>query len=229
MSQVTLYYVRGACSLAPHTLLCHLGIPFKGVEMQFRPGDNGLDSKDGTLSNADFRKINPAGYVPVLVVDGEVITEQFAVMTMIASLSPDKEAGAAMLGRNQLDRVRTTQWMGWLSDTLHSTGYGAFLHPQRYVEDNKDMYATVRAKGLKTIEYSYDLIDKRLEGRTYIIGEHLTVVDIFAYVVWRWGTAFTGIDMNEKYPAYGQLVRRLDALDGAKKAKEEEGLKQNFN
>ncbi|KAI0449865.1 glutathione S-transferase [Xylaria acuta] len=228
MSRITLYYAKGACSLAPHALLCHIGIPFKAVEMRLREGDNGLEGIDGNLSNAEFRKINPAGYVPALVVDGEVITEQFAVMAMIALLSPDKEAGAALLGRDSPDRVRVTQWMAWLSDTLHSSGYGAFLHPQRFVEGNKDMYPAVKAKGMKTIEYSYDLIEKRLGDRTYAVGQHLTVVDIFLYVIWGWGGPLAGIDMKEKYPAYGKLVRRVEALDGVRKAIEEEGLKPRF-
>ncbi|KAI8950090.1 glutathione S-transferase [Xylaria longipes] len=228
MSQITLYYVEGACSLAPHALLRHIGVPFKAVAMKFRPGDNGLEAADGSLSNADFRKINPAGYVPALIVDGETITEQPAVMTMVTLLSPDKEAGAALLGRDPLDQVRATQWMAWLSDTLHSIGYGAFLHPQRYVEDNKDMYAVVKAKGLKTIESSYGLIEKRMEERTYAVGQHLTVVDIFLYVLWRWSSFISDFDMKGKYPAYGKLVRRVEALDGVRKAIEIERLKLVF-
>ncbi|KAI1750521.1 glutathione S-transferase [Xylaria castorea] len=223
MSQVTLYYGKGSCALAPHAVLRHIGIPFKAVEMLFRPGESGLQASDGSLSNAEFRKINPAGYVPVLVVDGEPVTEQFAVIIMAASLSPDKEAGAALLGRDQLDRVRVAQWMAWISDTLHSSGYGAHLHPERYVEDNKDMYDAVKAKGLKTIKYSYDLIEKRLGERAYAVGQYLTVVDFFLYVVWTWGTPLAHIDMKI-YPAYEKLVRRMEALDGVKKAVEAEGL-----
>ncbi|KAH8156517.1 hypothetical protein CIB48_g11732 [Xylaria polymorpha] len=228
MSELTLYYVKGACSLAPHSLLRHIGVPFKVVAMKFRPGDDGLESEDGTLSNAEFRKVNPAGYVPALIVDGEVITEQFAVMAMIALLSPDKEAGEALLGRNPLDRVRVAQWMAWLSDTLHSSGYGAYLHPQRYVEGNKDMYSVVKAKGMKTIEYSYALIEKRLGGKTSAVGQHLTVVDVFLYVLWRWGSPLAGINMNEKYPLYGKLVRHVEALDGVREAVEEEGRELLF-
>ncbi|RWA11455.1 hypothetical protein EKO27_g3636 [Xylaria grammica] len=228
MPQVTLYHVNGACSLVPHILLRQLGIPFKAVPMRFRPGDNGLEAVDGSLSNAEYRKINPAGYVPVLVVDDEVITEQFAVLTMIALLSPDKEAGEALLGRDSLGRVRVTEWMAWLSDTLHSQGYGAFLHPQRFVEGSKDMYSTVKAKGLKNIEYCYDLIEKRLGNRTYVVGEHLTVVDLFVYVLWGWGARFALIEMKERYPAYGKLVQRVEALDYVRKAVEEEGVKLQF-
>ncbi|KAI3317372.1 glutathione S-transferase [Xylariaceae sp. AK1471] len=228
MPQITLYHADGSCSWVPHALLRHLGIPFELIPMKLRPGDNGLEAADGSLSNAEFRKINPAGYVPVLVVDGEVITEQLAVLTMIVLLSPDKEAGEALLGRTPLERVRVTEWMVWLSDTPHSQGYGALLHPKRFVEDHEDMYPVVKAKGKKTIEYCYDIIEKMLDGRTYTVGEHLTVVDFFLYAIWGWGGRYAGIEMGERYPAYGKMLRRVEALDGVRKAMEEEKTKLYF-
>ncbi|KAI3334547.1 hypothetical protein F4824DRAFT_502068 [Ustulina deusta] len=150
MSQITLYYVNGACSLVPHILLCQLGIPFKSVPMKFRPGDNGLEAVDGSLSNAEYRKVN------------------------------------------------------------------------------KDMYPVVRAKGMKNIEYSYGIIEKRLRDRTYVVGEHLTLVDLFVYVLWGWGGRLAHIEMEEKYPAYTKLVQRVEALHGVRKAVEEEGQPLHF-
>ncbi|KAF2964239.1 hypothetical protein GQX73_g9336 [Xylaria multiplex] len=227
MPQVTLYYAPGVCSLVPHILLRQLGIPFKGIEMKFRKEDNKVEAADGSISKEEYRKINPAGYVPVLVVDGEVITEQFAVSTMVALLSPDKEAGEAFLGRGPLERVRVTQWMVWLSDTMHSQGFGAFFRPERYIDD-KDVYPAVQARGIKKIEDCYDVIDKRLADRTYVVGEHITVVDLFVYVLWRWAVDVPHLNMKERYPAYGKLVQRVEAVPGVREAVREEGRKLQF-
>ncbi|KAI0521707.1 glutathione S-transferase [Xylaria bambusicola] len=210
MPEITLYHYNGACSQVPHILLRHLDLPFKSVLMKM--DETGMVAADGSLSNAEYRKINPAAYVPVLTVDGEVVTEQFAILTMIALQSPDKTAKEGLLGHDSLEKVRVTEWMIWLSDTLHSSGYGAFLHPERYVEGNKDMYPAVKEKGRKTIDYSYDIIEKRLKERTYTIGEHLTVVDFFLYTLWAWGVRLVKIDMKATYPAYGKLVQRVEAL-----------------
>ncbi|KAI0203343.1 glutathione S-transferase [Astrocystis sublimbata] len=231
MSQITLYYVKGGCSLSPHALLCHIGVPFQLVEMKWRADDDGLEAADGSFSKADYRKINPAGYVPALVVDGgEVITEHFAVVTMIALLSPDKAAGTALLGGDGMGRVRVTQWMAWLSDTLHSNGWGGFAHPKRYVEDRVDMYEVVKAKGWKTIEECHGIIEKRLGegGATYAVGGQMTVVDIFLYVLWGWAKLFAGVDLGDRYPNFEKLVRHMESLDFIRKAVEDEGLKLHF-
>ncbi|KAJ2975953.1 hypothetical protein NUW58_g8214 [Xylaria curta] len=225
MSEITLYYTNGACSMSPHALLRHLGIPFKGIQMTGNPKAGGLEAADGSLPNAEYRKINPGGFVPTLVVDGEVITEQFAVVTMIALLSPNKEAGAELLGRDRLERVRVAQWMAWLSGSLHSVGYGAFLRPDRLIEGREDIEPAIKAKGLKTIESIYALIDEKLDGKTYAVGEHLTVVDFFLYVVWGWGIRFAGIDMRGKYTRYRKVLQRVGALDSVRKTVEKEGVK----
>ncbi|KAI1357842.1 glutathione S-transferase [Xylaria arbuscula] len=228
MPEITLYLSNGACSQVPHIFLRHLGLPFKLFQMAI--GAHGMEAADGSLSNAEYRKINPAGYVPVLVIDGEVVTEQFAIISAIAQLAPEKVATDGLLGRDAplllLEKVRVTEWMIYLSDTTHSAGFGAFLHPERYVEGHEEMYDVVKAKGRKTFEGSYELIDKRMRDRTYVIGEHLTVVDLFVYVLWSWGQRLAGIDMKAKYPAYGKLVQRVESLESVRAAvlKEEQLL-----
>ena len=71
-----LYFSPGACSLAPHILLCETGATFDLEQV-----DNKAKK---TKSGADFWQINPKGYVPVLELDdGRRITEAPAVLQYI--------------------------------------------------------------------------------------------------------------------------------------------------
>jgi len=243
--KITLYHAPGSCSWIPHALLLHLNIPFESVPMRFLP--SGIESADGgqSISNEEFRsRINPVGYVPALVVDDQVITEVFAIVTTIVLLSESetgKKGAEAMLGLTPFERARVTEWMTWFSVTPHAAGYGAYLHPKRFVETHEDMYEVVKDKALKTILGAYDRIEGKLELASkshgndgtgeikYAVADRLTVVEFALYILWIWGGRFAGIaDMKERYPTYGQLVKHLEGLEAVRKAVEEEGLTLQF-
>ena len=132
MSSLTLYYAPGSCALVPHALLNHLSLPFTTVLV--KPGPDGLAPADGSLTPAQYRAtIHHAGYVPALKLDdGEVITEMPAILSYIALLSSGTEDGSALLGKSSLEQARVSEWLAWLSGTLHGNGdmvlLGLFTH-----------------------------------------------------------------------------------------------------
>ncbi|KAI5924622.1 glutathione S-transferase [Camillea tinctor] len=232
MSQITLYRANLTCSWVPHALLRHLSIPFKSVPM--RPENNQspitshYEAADGSFTYEEYRKnVHPMGYVPSLVVDGEVITEQLAVLTMIAQLAPDREAGEAILGKAPLEHVRVIEWIVWLSGTLQAAGFAAFWRQNRYADQHEEAYPAIKEKGRKVIESSFERINEQLRGRQYAVGDALTIVDINLYVFWVWG-AHIEIPMLERFPAYADVMRRVTALPGIRAAAEEEGLPLYF-
>ncbi|KAF2623787.1 glutathione S-transferase [Macroventuria anomochaeta] len=221
MPELTLYRKDGACSFVPHALLRHLAIPFKAIVM--REGPDGYEAADGSLTHAEYLNINPLGYVPVLIVDGEVITEMPAILTMIAHLAPDQEAGREMLGRTPLEKARVVEWMAWLSGSLHSLGFAAFWREYRFVEEHSECYPPVKEKGRKVIKQCFERIDKRLKGRNYAVGDAFTVVDFNLYLFWRWGNDI-GFNMKERFPHYGLVLQNTEKLDSIRGAVREEGL-----
>jgi glutathione S-transferase len=221
MSQVTLYRKDGACSWIPHALLHHLAIPFTAVSMI--AGPDGYEAADGSLTHAEFRVINPMGYVPVLFVDGESITEMPAVLTMIAELSSDEQKTKELLGRTAIERARVAEWMAWLSGTLHSLGFAACWRQYRFVEDHEECYPAVQEKGGKVIEQCFERIDLRLRGRRYAVGDTLTLADFNLCIFWRWGTVI-GYDMKNRFPSYTEALQRMQDVPGVREAVTEEGM-----
>ena len=105
-----LYYMPGACSLAPHIALREAGLPFD------------LEKVDGaskkTSAGEDFMAINPKGAVPAIKLDdGQVLTEGAAIQQYIADKAPAKKLAPAAgtmralppAGDAQLHRERGAQ------------------------------------------------------------------------------------------------------------------------
>ncbi len=193
MPDLKLWYCSGACSLAPHVLLHELRVPFDAVETLVAKGANLTD---------EFARINPKKRVPVLSLDGEVITEVPAIATAIADLAPERH----LTGRTALDRARVHEWMNWLSGTLHGQGFGALWRPQRF-SDDPAAFESIKARGRKTISECFDVIESRLKG-PYSTGDGFTAVDPFLLVFYRWGNGI-GIGMPEVYPSYTVFAQGL--------------------
>jgi len=142
------WYSSGACSLAPHILLHEIGLPFDAVETSFAKAAHVTD---------EFARINPKKRLPVLSLDGEVITEVSAIAAAVAHLAPERH----LMGKTALDRVRVYEWMNWLSGTLHGQGFAGLWRPERF-SDDPAAFDSIRARGRRTILECFQLIESRV-------------------------------------------------------------------
>ncbi|PWB79506.1 MAG: glutathione S-transferase [Methylocystaceae bacterium] len=202
MTNIKLWHSPGACSFAPHVLLHEIAAPFEVVETPVSTGAN--------LTEA-FSRINPKQRVPVLALDGEIITELPAIATAISGLSPDRH----LMGRTPLDQVRVYEWMNWLSGTLHGQGFGCLWRPARF-SDDEQAFDGIKTKGRQTISGCFAMIEAKLR-QPFAVGGAFTAVDPFLLVFYRWGTAI-GLEMSASYPQYSAFALALSQRVSVKSA-----------
>lgn len=207
MTDIKLWYSPGACSLAPHVLLHEIAASFEAIETPVSTG--------ATLTDA-FSRINPKQRVPVLALDGDIITELPAIAAAISSLSPEHH----LMGRTPLDRVRAVEWMNWLSGTLHGQGFGCLWRPGRFTDDAQ-AFDGIREKGRNTISGCFDMIEQKLQ-QPYAVGGAFTAVDPFLLVFHRWGSAI-GMEMATRYPRYSAFALTISERTSVKSALIAEG------
>ena len=86
--QIVLYYSPIACSLVPYVTLTEAGANFEVRTINLRKGEQ---------SSPDYLKLNPKHKVPVLMVDGQTLTENVAIQIWIARNYPQANS---IRGRN---------------------------------------------------------------------------------------------------------------------------------
>lgn len=205
--------------MVSHILLTELDVPFTAIQMA--PGADGYEAADKSFTHAEYvRDVHPAGYVPALSIDGEVVTENPAILKYIAGLAPERQ----LVGSTAMQKARVDEWLNWLSGSLHGAGFGAFWRPARFVDDEK-VFEGIQTKGYKTILACFERIDNRVEGR-HAVGNGLTVVDVYLHTFYRWGHLI-GIDMGQ-YPRYREVARQVEKLESVKKIMAVEGQELVF-
>lgn len=208
MREIKLWFSPGACSLVPHVLLREIGASFEAIETPVSKGANLTE---------EFARINPKRRVPVLSLDGELITEVPAIATAISLLAPERR----LMGRSDIDAARVYEWMNWLSGALHGHGFGALWRPARF-SDDPGTFGIIQAKGKMTISECFDMIEKKLSG-LYSIGDAFTAVDPFLFVFYCWGNRI-GVDMRASYPKYAAFAQGIARRESVAAALAAEGV-----
>ena len=171
-----LYYSPGACSLSAHIALHEAGLACTPMLVSTKSHQ----LQDGT----DFYSINPLGYVPVLELDnGERLREGPAIVQYIADQVPEKNLAPA---NGSMARYRLQEWLGFISTELHQP-FGQLFNPTT----PENFKPALHTRLLQRLQW----VDGQLANQLHLMGEPLTVADIYLFTVVNW-SGFVGVDVS---------------------------------
>ncbi|XGV94653.1 MAG: glutathione S-transferase family protein [Leptolyngbya sp. BL-A-14] len=202
-----LFYMPGACSLAPHIVLEWIGQPFELGRIE-----------RGKTREPEFLAVNPAGKVPALIEeDGRVLTEAEAILLYLVEKFPEYKLGA---NPTPEARYEMHKWMSYLTGDVHPAFYPYFL-PHRYIAD-EHQYHAIREAAYKQIDACFQLLDRHMSDRLYMVEEHRTVLDPYLFVFCRWGKS-----LQKPFTDYPNLHRFLFQMaedEGIQRAMQAQGI-----
>jgi glutathione S-transferase len=168
----TLYYSPGSASLAVHLALLEIGTPHRLEK---------LDLAAGAQHSPEYRKLNPRGQVPTLVVDGKAYFESAGLLLSLAERHPEARLAPAP-GSPQ--RAEYYQWMTFLANSLGAM-YRLWFMPQDLGPG--ELPPSVRDAIRQKIEDSWTIVDAHLAASgPYMLGEEVSVVDLLTIMYMRW-------------------------------------------
>jgi glutathione S-transferase len=149
---LTFYFSPGSSSMAPHIALHETGVSFDAKPVSL--------GKKETRAPA-FLAINPAGKVPVLLIDGRVLTEVAGILFYLARTFP----AAGLLPEGDVEaEAQVISWMSYIASTIHPA----------------------RRQGLEHARQVYAIADKRLGRNDWVVGGRCSIADIHLFrLYWR--------------------------------------------
>lgn len=212
---IQLYFSPGACSFVPHLMLEKAGVPFEPIMVKLHKGEH---------LTPDFKAINPNGQVPVLVDDGEVLTQILALVGYLDKRFPQ----AHILPDSPMARARAIEMLAWFNNTVHPTFTHVFM-PHKY-SDQPAVQADIRHHAATQYRALMNTLQARvlaLPTGQWLAGPHLGPLDAYALTVTRWAT-MAGIAPAEM-PDLWAYVQRVAADAAVQRVIERERLTLNMH
>ena len=167
-----------------------------------------VDTSKGEQHTPAFRAINPNGKVPAIVdTDGPGGKEARVFDSSAILLYLGGKTGQ-FIGAPE-DRSELLSWLLFIASGLGPFS-GQAVHFQ-FVAPSGLEYARNRYR--REAERHYRVLDDRLAGRTFIVGDSFTIVDISA---WGWIDRASRVLKGEDDPlaAFPNIKRWFNAIDG---------------
>jgi GST-like protein len=172
-----------------------------------------VDTRKGEQHAASFRAINPNGKLPAIVdTDGGKDVRVFDSTAILIYLG---EKTGKFMG-SPADRGELLSWLMFIG-----TGIGPYsgqaVHFQRAAPEQLP-YAINRYR--REAERHYEILDKHLAGRDFIVGESYTIADISA---WGWidraAVVLGGEDPLGPYPNLKRWFQAINARPAVARAR----------
>lgn len=166
-----------------------------------------VDTSKGEQHRAEFRAINPNGKVPAIVDTQGAGGKEVRVFDSGAILLYLGEKTGRLIG-SAADKGELLSWLFFVA-----TGIGPFsgqaVHFQ-HAAPEKLGYAINRYR--REVERHYEVLDRHLKGREFIVGKDFTIADISA---WGWLDRAPRVLPGETAPlaAFPNLERWYKAID----------------
>jgi glutathione S-transferase len=157
--------------LSPNVRRVRLTAAVLGIELE----EKKLDFAKGEHKNPEYLALNPNGAVPTLVDGDFVLTESRAIMQYLASKKPE----SGLLPRDEAGRADVSRWQFW--DAAHFSPQMGTLGFEKVMKGMMGLGEPDAGKiqeALGNWRRFAGVLNKRLEGKQFVVGNTLTIADL---------------------------------------------------
>lgn len=191
----TVYGAAGSGSVPVEAAMTLLGLDYDVVE--------GATWSHDPAILARVEAVNPLRQIPALVTPGgETVTESAAILTWLADRHPQSRLSPAV---DDPRRAQFLRWMTFIPASIYAL-YWIRDDPTRLVPP--ELADQVKARTAERIADCWAMMDRQVSPGRYLLGDEMTVLDLYVAVVSRWGPRRKRF--YAEAPRMTPVVRRVD-------------------
>jgi len=181
--------VPGSRAMRALWMLEELGVPYENVPVDFVSG----------TKQADFKRLNPNGHIPVLE-DGDLVLFESLAINLYLARKYDKGLWPTTVE----NEGRAYQWSVWAMTEAEEPVITALLHRAFFPPEQRDPRAAEAAA--ERFVKPLGVLDGALAGREYLLGSTFTVADLNVASVIGWAP-MAKLDLSPAPNAASWLAR----------------------
>ena len=178
-------------------LLRALGQPYESVYVDYLSGI--------TRDTAWRGSTNEMGEAPVLAHGGRKLTQSGVILTYLARRS------GKYLPQGEDEELEALRWI--IFDNQKINGFlGPYRFLRNFAKPAGDPAVLAFFKG--RIDGNLAIVNKRLDGRKFLLGDRPTIADVSLAGYFYYPPEEFGFDIGKEHPAIGAWRERIQALPG---------------
>jgi glutathione S-transferase len=209
--KLQLFYAPQTCATVPFITLTEAGAAFDTIDLNSRAGD---------LKKPEFLKLNPKHKVPVLVIDGEPLSENVAIQIWIARNFPK----AQLLLADPRQEIKAISFLAWCASGIHPH-LTPNARPQNYCDMPGSEESVKRVANAMLFE-DLRIADDLLAGREWLFGR-FTAADAYFFWCFRRAISFK-LDVARFANCNAHLARMLERASVQKLVAHEQRVMADF-
>ena len=186
--------------------LCHeIGLPFKQVPViqAYRLADPDAPNAPLNTHSPSFLKLSPSGAIPVIVDDGLVLSESYAINLYLA-----RKHGAPMGPMNEVEDALLSQWSFYAATAVEPDALTLlFLHGRGQAQSGEDQ--ALIANAAERLIRPLSVLDEHFARHAHLVGGRFTVADINMAETIRYAQGYG--PLMEQFPALHQWLADAQA------------------
>jgi glutathione S-transferase len=167
-----LFYAEGSAAQGVQMVLEELGQPYELIQ----------STKDRSKPRPPEQlKVNPNGWVPVLLYDDKGMYECAAITIFLC----DRHSNVNLAPRiEDPTRGLFLQTLVYFSNSVQ-TAFQTYYYPDRFTDLVEDE-AGARRRGIRRLRETWKVIDDQIGSNKWLLGEEFSAADIYLFMLTTW-------------------------------------------
>jgi glutathione S-transferase len=167
-----LYYAAGTASMGVRVLLEEIGAPYELIQ---------TTTDRRKTRPAEQLKLNPNGWVPVLLWDESAMYECAAITIFLCDRHPKSNLAPAI---DAPERSLFLQTLVYFSSSVQ-TAFQLDYHAHRFADTPSDE-PSARRRGHRRLRETWQIIDDQIGDNQWILGDQFSGADIYLFMLTTW-------------------------------------------